>query len=859
MNRPPGQQLRVHWLVLVLVFLLGLAFGLLLARVSTSPMVSDTLTRFALILLGLGAGAALVGAGWLLGTAGRRSAGDALETPARLAEAGPEQGPTPEALPTGIPSAAQVSAEPTQPVSRPAARIVAGGERLQLLRDEGKWLLRARDVFGYESLQMAVGVTPGWFGRATAPATRRQAARSFASALSGPEGLGLILFIAALAIYAFTRLFALDRFPINFFADEANQVIVALDLVKRGFRDPQGALFPLYFKLVFFITSDISIYFHALTASLFGKSIAVARGTSALTTILAAGAIGVIFKTVFRARYWWAVVLLVGMMPTWLLFSRTTFDAVSMASLYGLFIVFYLLYRYRSPRYLYLALIFGAATFYAYPSGQPAIGLLALFLLISDLRYHFQQRRTFLWAIPLAGLLAIPFVRFEMAHPNQALYHLQSNNSYWALNIPLAEKLSRFAAMYLRILSPAYWFFPNAQELIRHQMKGYGALSLVQLPLLLTGAILCIRRFNESKYRVALVGLLVTPVGEALLDPNILRALAFFFPAAIICAIGLEWLLNRLRGARVAVITSLAVFGILAAMNLGLLNDALTHGPTWYDNYTLYGMQWGAKQLFVDEIPKLLKANPGAPIYVTHTWANGTDIFLRFFDMDPARVQPATVEGWINKKLPLNPNALFIMAPEEYEKARANPKFKRVTVVDTIPYPDGRPGFYVGRLEYADNVDVVFAAERAAQRQLVTDPVTIDGQVVQVAHTKLDMGNVQVMFDGNTGTVGRGIEANPLILDLKFPAPRALSGLTAYFGKANIRVTARLYANDAAQPIQYTTDFRFALAGVEMPAGPPAEMNFERGPDTVTRLTLEIAYPESDETAHGHVFDMKLR
>jgi hypothetical protein len=121
------------------------------------------------------------------------------------------------------------------------------------------------------------------------------------------------------------------------------------------------------------------------------------------------------------------------------------------------------------------------------------------------------------------------------------------------------------------------------------------------------------------------------------------------------------------------------------------------------------------------------------------------------------------------------------------------------------------------------------------------------------------MGNVQVMFDGNTGTVGRGIEANPLILDLKFPAPRALSGLTAYFGKANIRVTARLYANDAAQPIQYTTDFRFALAGVEMPAGPPAEMNFERGPDTVTRLTLEIAYPESDETAHGHVFDMKLR
>ena len=382
---------------------------------------------------------------------------------------------------------------------------------------------------------------------------------------------------------------------------------------------------------------------------------------------------------------------------------------------------FYLLYRYRSPRYVFPTVIFGAAAFYAYPTGQPAIGLLALLLLISDLRYHFAQRRTVLWAILLAALCAIPFIRFEMAHPNQALHHLQSNNSYWALNPSLGEKLLHFADMYLRILSPAYWFFPNDAELMRHRMKGYGALQLVQLPLLVLGAILCLRHFDQSKYRVALFALLVTPVGEALLEPNILRALSFFFPAGIICAIGLEWLLNRLRSARVALVTSLAVFGILAAMNLGLLNDALTNGPTWYKDYTLYGMQWGAKQLFVDEIPKLLKANPGATVYVTHTWANGTDIFMRFFGLDPARVQVATADGWINKKLPLSPNALFIMAPEEYEKARTNPKFKQVSVQETIPYPDGRPGFYVARLAYADNVDAIFVAERAAQRQLVTE------------------------------------------------------------------------------------------------------------------------------------------
>ena len=89
---------------------------------------------------------------------------------------------------------------------------------------------------------------------------------------------------------------------------------------------------------------------------------------------------------------------------------------------------------------------------------------------------------------------------------------------------------------------------------------------------------------------------------------------------------------------------------------------------------------------------------------------------------------------------------------------------------------------------------------------------------------------MQVMFDGNTRSVARGIEANPFILDLRFPTPRSLTGLTGYFGKTNLRVTARLYADNAAQPVEYSADFRYAQAGTELPAGPPAEMGFERGP-----------------------------
>jgi hypothetical protein len=663
----------------------------------------------------------------------------------------------------------------------------------------------------------------------------------------------------ALALYAFTRLFALDQFPINFFADEANQVMNAVDLVKRGFRDPQGEWFPVYIQLFSYYYPDISIYFHAITTSLFGVSIEVARATCGIVTLLAVGAAGLMLKQIFRARFWWAVVLLMAMTPIWLLWSRTAFDPVAGASLYPLFIVSYLFYRYRSPHYIYPTLILGAATFYAYPSDQPAIGLLALFLLISDWRYHWQQRRMLRWAVPLLLLLVIPLVRYLLMHSEEATTHLRAANSFWALNIPVTEKLVRSAVIYLQVLSPTYWFLPNQPDLIRHVMKGYGFLPLIELPLFVIGVILCLRYFKESKYRAVLAALLAAPVGATVTDPAIIRELSFVIPATIVSVLGLEWLCTRIKSARVVVATHFALFVILSALSLSLLQDALANGPTWFSDYTLYGMQWGAKQVFRDTVPRLIQDNPNAPIFVSDTWANGTGVFVYFFALNPNQVVVRNIAAWLEKKVPLAPNTIFVMTPDEYEKARASSKFKNVVARGTIPYPDGRDGFFIVRLEYADNVDAVFAAERAALLQPVTESVNVGGEMVQLTHTKFDMGIAQSMFDGDLYTVARGVESNPCVLDFKFAQPRTVRGLSANLGKSNVRVVARLYASEMAPPVEYTFTFRFASATTELPAGPVAEMNFDGAPDTITRLYLEIGYPETDDTAHAHVFELKLR
>jgi hypothetical protein len=95
------------------------------------------------------------------------------------------------------------------------------------------------------------------------------------------------LFGLALLVYAFTRLYALERFPIYFFADEATHAVLAADLIQNDFRDARDHLFPIYFEAAGLRwTPLLSAYVHALPVALFGKSIAVTRATGALVTLV---------------------------------------------------------------------------------------------------------------------------------------------------------------------------------------------------------------------------------------------------------------------------------------------------------------------------------------------------------------------------------------------------------------------------------------------------------------------------------------------------------------------------------------------------------------------------------------------
>jgi 4-amino-4-deoxy-L-arabinose transferase-like glycosyltransferase len=677
------------------------------------------------------------------------------------------------------------------------------------------------------------------------------AARLRARARAWPYSLETTLFGLGLFIYLVTRLVGLADFPIYFFTDEAIQTVAAADLIRNDLKDEEGTFLPTYFKNGPFYNLSASVYLQVLPYLLFGKSVYVTRAVSVLVSLLAAAAVGLTLRDIFQVPYWWAGVLLLSIAPAWFLHSRTAFETVLFTSFYAVFLYFYLLYRYRSPRYLNGAMVFAALAFYSYSPGQLVIGATTLLLLISDARYHWQNRGQVLRSLGLLAILALPYLRFRLGNPEAPIDHLRKLGSYWVQPLPTREKLARYASEYLYGLSPGYWFVPNLRDLARHQMKGYGNLLRATLPFAVIGLFLAVKGLRSPANRAVLIALLVAPLGSALVEIGITRTLVFVIPATLLTALGISWLLTwleRRRAPRPAL--AIGLFAVLSAVNFTMLGDALINGPTWFQDYGLGGMQYGARQLFKG-VQDYLKSSPQTRMTVSPGWANGTDVVARFFLGDPLPIEMGSIDGHIFQRQPLDDNTLFVMTPEEYQLARDSGKFTDWRVEKTLPYPDGRSGFYFVRLRYVENIDQILAAEREQRRELLTDIVAIDSQRVRIRYPVLDMGEPQQMFDGDTETLARTLEANPAVIELTFAKPRRLEQIALIIGSTQAEITAQFFTEAGSKVAEFTQVLQGTI-------DQPRVLLSTQGAPPARLLRLLVRDLHQEEPAHIHIWEIEL-
>lgn len=679
------------------------------------------------------------------------------------------------------------------------------------------------------------------------------------------------LFILGLALYLLTRLNGLEDWPIYFFTDEAVQTVMAEDFIHNGLRNPAGEFLPTYFsKDATYNLSSLSVYLQVIPYLLFGKSVFVTRAVSVLAATFGAVMVGLALRDIFKLRTWWSGVLLLSIIPAWFLHSRTAFETVEMTAFYAAFLYFYLRYRAINPRALYAALVFGALVFYTYSPGQLIIVVSGIFLLLSDLRYHWQQRRVALRGLLLLAVLVLPFLRYYLAHPLAPLQHLTTRAPYWLENIPLVEKLAHYFGQYLAALDPRYWFLPNQHDLDRHLMLGYGHISLWMLPLLVIGLGVSLFKLRLPAHRAVLLALLAAPSGSALVEVGVTRLLVLVVPVTILVALGLDqalewamslaaWLIKRLRQghspsekslARSYAVLALALALVLGGINLAMLRDARLNGPLWYQDYTLGGMQYGARQLFTAVID-YYQENPTTELMVSPSWTNGADAVVEFFLPPGAPVTLGSVEGHIFQRLPLDDDMVFVVIPNELDKLINSGKFEDVRIEQTIDYPNGEPGFYFIRMRYVADIDRILEVEREARRALLESQVEVAGQQAVVRYPVLDMGGIELVFDGDANTLARTLEANPFVIELTFPTPRPVSGASLRLGSAYVQVTVSLTTSSAEEPIVFETTFHGSVAEPEL------NMDFDRA-ITIQQMRFEILAPGISEPANIHIWEITI-
>ncbi len=666
------------------------------------------------------------------------------------------------------------------------------------------------------------------------------------------------LFTLGLVLYLITRLGGIASFPIFFYSDEANNVLLGRQVVQNGFRGQDGTFLPIYFEAdQNRWTPVLPTYLQAVTSFIFGSSILVARTTNALISLGAAIALSLILKYFFKLRFWWAGGLLLAIVPSWFMYSRTVFETVFATTCYAGFLLFYLLYRCRAPKYLYGAMLFGAAAFYAYSNVQLTVLGLGSLMLITDAKYHWANRQTLVRALPLVAVLVFPAVWFRLHHPTAIVEHLQAIDSYWVHDIPISQKLSQYVSTYLYGLSPQYWIPPNNGEttiLPNQHFAGQGQLGLLLFALGIVGAGVAVRRLRSSApHRIVLFAALAAPAGAALDSIEIARVLIFVVPAVLLAVIGLDWLLGLSRRINYAV-AALAVFGVAGLLSLGMLRSALVDGPTWTKDYGLYGLQYGTKQIFEDTLPVLLRDDPSRKFIVSTTWANNVPFFVEFF-LPPSQRQQVTlgnIDDYLQEQNKLADNTIFVMTAAEYGRVQSSTVMTTVQMLRQLAYPDGGPAFFMAQVAYVPDAAAQFAALEVERNKPKEGSVTIDGQSVRVLYSPLGDGNIQNVFDGNPGTLARGAEANPFIIELHFPQPRAIAGLSVKVSSnPDFSVTAMRATTEGGQFESITQRF------VNQPPDPQADLAFA-SPEAVAVLRIEVKFNAVPGRAQIHIWEVGL-
>ena len=616
-----------------------------------------------------------------------------------------------------------------------------------------------------------------------------------------------LLFLFSIGVYLFTHFVKIEDFPIYFFSDEAMLPVKAEQIIKNGLKDENNSFLPLMIKTNK-IQPGMVMYLQMPFILLFGKKIWVVRGLNVLITLIGTIFIALILKNIFKFKNYWLAILFVSGIPLFFIHSRAEFNTGIATSFYAISLYFYFLYRTRSPNLLFLSILFMALSFYSYFGIWLTLIINFAMLTLVDFSYHLKNIKVVILCFLIAILFFTPFIKYQLTHISNTL-EMVKEYDYELFKEGLGFKFwKKVGFNYIQSFNPKFLFFNDDSYNIRHTLKGYGYFPAFSIPFIMLGLVYLILHLNEPVFRILLLILITSSLGGTLAGPGATRIMPMIIPLALLFVLGLktikhlQWQNN--------IIISLFLFISLSSYTINMTGDSLTNGSLWFKDYGLYGMQYGAKQLFQEAIPQYLKNNPGVQLNVSSNWANNADVFRDFFlsEKEKNKVQINNIDYFTEYLRPIPTNLVLIMTPEELKKTKESKKFKKIKILETIPYPDGNTGFYFVKISYVDNVDEIFGFELKKRRELVTEDAEINGAKIKVVHSRFDSGTIKEVFDKDHDTLARGWEANPMIVELYFPQIEVIDSISADIGiVTSITFTLKLFSDELSEPEIYVKKY----------------------------------------------------
>lgn len=672
------------------------------------------------------------------------------------------------------------------------------------------------------------------------------------------------LTLLGLLLYIVTHFYRLASFPTFFFCDEAFVGVATRKLINDHFWNEQGIFLPLYWeKAPGRWVPQIFIYFALLPTLLWPRSVEALRAITGVIGLLTAGtAQFACMRALNWRRFGWLPLYLLSVIPVLFLHSRLAFETTQAIFFYLMMLSFYVCYIRLHPGYGIGVLISALALWYSHWSGTIVCSVCIALLLVSDIRLHLRRWR---WTMGygLLFLLAMTplFVWYRQVPGglDQQLSALHGGSN--PFDAALLEPLRAGWHRYLAAIDPRYWFIAwNDGNQLRHLWRDRPLISQWCAIPLAIGLLGCIIRSRDSFYRALPLALLAGATPVFVVDSHIQRVFYLLAPFVLIVIYGIEVLVSiaqrLLRWARPSYVASCLAL-MLSTQGIIMLKEAIVDAPVWFRQYGLYGIPWGATQLYEDAIPSLLAQNPTIKLVPSSDWANGADIFPHFF-LKPAFLE-RIVSPPFNILLPkvgqtIPQDYLFAMVKSERDRVTESGKFKPLQTILSIPYPDNSEGFTFSRLQYVDNIDTIITEERSRINQPIVEQMELWGRPATITYSRLDMGIISAIADGKKSTVARGLSANPFVIDITFTEPLLMRRLHGVFFPMDLEWEGEVFGVNGAEigraragtpMVNYSTDTE-------------CELIFGDEPASVQRLRLSIRDTRfsADDDTHIHVREL---